>query len=188
MSVRCRKCDGEARLVDADSFELPQEKLGIKGIVIVGGVVKHHICDNCGDVGLTIPDLPGLIAAAAVARVRMPWKLNAKEVRFLRKALGLSAKELADKLEVTPETVSRWENGKAPIGPSNEKLLRMNVGLGLASRAPGVNFDQNQIAEMKIQAAYEPDSLPKLVFRRIPVLIKAKDDGAKEEEVWLKAA
>ena len=36
-------------------------------------------------------------------------------MRFMRKAAGLRALELAELLGVTPETVSRWETGKQPL-------------------------------------------------------------------------
>ena len=38
--------------------------------------------------------------------------------RFVRKALGLRAVELGSLLEVSPETVSRWENGHRSAEPS----------------------------------------------------------------------
>ena len=183
MLVRCQKCDGEARSQVADSYEVPKEKLGIKNVLIVGGVVSRSVCPTCGEVGITIPDLPGLIAAVAVARVRTQWRLEGDEIRFLRKACELTAKELAELLQVTAETVSRWENGKAPIGPSTEKLLRIHVGLALKERAPGVQFDQNEIVRLKITAVYETTAVPKMVFRRLPMVNKAQ-----AEEVWLKAA
>ena len=42
-----------------------------------------------------IPDVEGLIAAAAVTRVKNPLKLNGEEIRFLRRALDCKAKDLA---------------------------------------------------------------------------------------------
>jgi len=35
--------------------------------------------------------------------------LSGEAFRFMRKAAGLRAKELAELLDVTPETISRWE-------------------------------------------------------------------------------
>lgn len=35
--------------------------------------------------------------------------------RFIRKAIGLRAADLANLLDVTPETVSRWERGRIPV-------------------------------------------------------------------------
>jgi transcriptional regulator with XRE-family HTH domain len=37
------------------------------------------------------------------------------ELRLVRKVAGLRANELASVLDVTPETVSRWEGGKQTI-------------------------------------------------------------------------
>jgi DNA-binding transcriptional regulator YiaG len=50
----------------------------------------------------------------AVARMRAAIVTGA-DLRFARKALGLRAAELAVTLEVTPETVSRWETDARPI-------------------------------------------------------------------------
>jgi DNA-binding transcriptional regulator YiaG len=36
-------------------------------------------------------------------------------LRFMRSALGLRAADLARLLDVTPETMSHWETGKAPV-------------------------------------------------------------------------
>ena len=100
----------------------------------------------------TIPDLEGLIAAVAVTRVIHDLKLNGGEIRFLRKAVAMTARTLADRLEVTPETVSRWENGKDPIGPTSEKLLRLIVGDELSQKAPAIDFDSAEIVRMRIQS------------------------------------
>jgi transcriptional regulator with XRE-family HTH domain len=171
----CGKCDEETQLVAAEEYEVPKNKLGTR-VVIVGGVVKRIMCPKCGEVGIEIPDLPGLIAAAAVARVRKPWKLSPDEIKFLRKALEMNAKEFAGMMDVAPETVSRWENAKAVMGPTAERVLRMNVGIRLDTRAPGVKFDQKEIADMKIQAAFVPESMPPLRFRRVEVVTTTKDD------------
>jgi transcriptional regulator with XRE-family HTH domain len=47
------------------------------------------------------------------------------EFRYLRKAMGKSAKETAECLAVNPVTISRWENNKEKIGPQSDRLLRM---------------------------------------------------------------
>src|SRR5439155_2513167 len=52
------------------------------------------------------------------------------QVRFLRKSLGWSGCEFAKHMGVTDETVSRWENNAAPIGPQADRLLRLMVAQG----------------------------------------------------------
>lgn len=46
------------------------------------------------------------------SKTTRPW---AKEFRAAREEMFLPAKELASLLDVTPETVSRWENGKRDV-------------------------------------------------------------------------
>ena len=65
--------------------------------------------------------MEGLRAAMAVTRVNDPLKLNGREIRFLRKALGYTGKELAEKMQVTAESVSRWENDKELMRPMGER-------------------------------------------------------------------
>lgn len=43
----------------------------------------------------------------------------------LRKASGLTQKELADKCEVTQSAVSRWENGFPPLKKYRAKLVKL---------------------------------------------------------------
>ncbi len=49
---------------------------------------------------------------------------SGEAVRFMRKVIGVSAKEWADLLGVTPETVSRWENDQRAIDPTALRMLR----------------------------------------------------------------
>ena len=56
-----------------------------------------------------------------------PTRLSGKELKFIRKALDMTQKEFADKMELRTETVSRWENDYPGTGEYSEKLLRHNV-------------------------------------------------------------
>jgi transcriptional regulator with XRE-family HTH domain len=49
------------------------------------------------------------------------------EIRFLRRQLGLSGIDLATHLGATPESVSRWEHGRTPMGVTTDRLLRLMV-------------------------------------------------------------
>jgi transcriptional regulator with XRE-family HTH domain len=51
--------------------------------------------------------------------------LSGKEMRFLRKFLGLSTSELAGKLGITHAAISKWESGQANVSPSQETYLRL---------------------------------------------------------------
>jgi DNA-binding transcriptional regulator YiaG len=73
---------------------------------------------------ISIPDYQGLIKKIAVTRAANPAKFRAGDIRFLRKTLGLKSKELAEKLDVGPEHISRCEAGDKVLSPNSEKVLR----------------------------------------------------------------
>jgi transcriptional regulator with XRE-family HTH domain len=99
-------------------------------------------------------------------------------MHFLRKAIEWTAQESAEKLGVRPETISRWESGKEPIGPANEKLLRLIVGQELGAKAPLVNFDDKAIIKMKIKA-----------FRNRPLAMFFEQvQNEEHKEVWKQKA
>jgi len=142
-------------------------------IILVDAAVKRE-CVVCGAESIIIHDLNGLIAAVALTRVKIPMKLRGHEIRFIRKALEFTSKELCDLLSVTSETISRWENDKIPIGPASEKLLRLIAGHLLKDRAPLITFDPQEIIEMDIEAVTRPNARVIMEFRRVTSLTDKK--------------
>jgi len=145
-------------------------------------------CAHCGLVTYSTPYPEKLAAAAAVYRVMMPQKLSGKEIRFIRKALGYTAKDMASVLEVVPETFSRWENGHAAINPSSEKLLRINVGIKLAQLAPAIVFNVADIVEMDIKAALKDKAEIVLDLQLVTFKNTAQDEPREEYTPEKKAA
>ncbi len=47
-----------------------------------------------------------------------------KEFKKLRKRLGLSPEEMAQKMDVTSRTIYRWEKGQSPIHPVFAREIR----------------------------------------------------------------
>ncbi len=129
--------------------------------------------------GVAITDVAGLKIAAAVERTMLPAPLDGREVRVFRKLLGLSGVEFARKLQVTPETVSRWENGKESLKPHTEKVLRGMVGKELHQSAPGVFFDIGRVFDLQIDAEVERTEMR---FARVLHV------GGQHTESWANAA
>lgn len=119
--MKCYNCGGKLGAVERVDYEYG----ALPGVVLVG--VDAQTCGQCGEVEFEIPDVQGLNAMLADALVRKQGHLAGHEVRFLRKNLGWSAQEFANRLGVVPETVSRWENGHVIIGETPDKLLRMFI-------------------------------------------------------------
>ncbi len=94
--------------------------------VILEGV-KIRTCAECRRQSVVIPKMAKLHRALAMAIAESPHKLAPGEICFLRKYLGWSGQDFAHHFGVTAETVSRWENGKKPMGATAERLLRMST-------------------------------------------------------------
>jgi len=79
-------------------------------------------CGACGEVLIDGPGFEAFDLSAALELARAG--ISAPEaLRFMRGALGLRAADLADLLDLTPETVSRVENGRAPPDKRTVGLL-----------------------------------------------------------------
>lgn len=98
---------------------------GLSNVTLVGVEVRR--CAKCGDHEVVIPRIEDLHRVLAAAVIRQTARLTKDEIRFLRKYLGYSGVDFAKVVGVSPETVSRWENGKEKMGSSAEKLVRMLV-------------------------------------------------------------
>lgn len=87
--------------------------------------IDIYKCVECKAEMPAIPQMEKLHGLIAAAIIRKNAPLSGKEIVFIRKEMGLKAKDLAQMLNVSPVTVSRWENGAEEIGASNDKLIRL---------------------------------------------------------------
>lgn len=163
----CMTCEnagqpGSQGLQPLDEFVYPT---GMKNTTVV--LIKSVTSTNCSKCGeqFIVPDLDGLNIAIAVARTKLPAKLMGEEIRFIRKAMEMSAKDIADLLEVSAETISRWENDKLPMSISNEKLFRLVACFALSDRAKGVDFSPEEITKLRIPAIRQTELT--LQFQRV---------------------
>ena len=63
----------------------------------------------------------------AHAVVRKTSRLTPTEIRFLRRCVGWSGQDFAEHMGTTAETVSRWENGRAPSAEEYDSAQRTAV-------------------------------------------------------------
>lgn len=102
---RCTNCESTNLVAGKQAFTLDVGERSFDG-----GVQGWH-CEACGEQYYDGPELEQFeqLAAAWLAEhgVRTP-----EELKFMRKAVGIRAADLAGWLGVTPETVSHWETGK----------------------------------------------------------------------------
>ncbi len=166
--------------------KLPSYETTMFGVkLIINNSVLMEKCLETGEETITIPNTRGLLAAAALTRIKIPLRLEGKEIKFIRKAMKAAAKRIAAIMEVKVETVSRWENGKQLIGPSNEKLFRFIAYYELVDVAPAIEIKHEDIAEMRITSVRMPEENIILSFELVNFM--KKEDKQVYEEYKLAA-
>lgn len=155
-------------------------------VIIIGAVVEDY-CSECGaSVKTTIPDLEGLLHAVAAARCAVPRKLSGAEIKFLRRAMGWKAKDVAGKLDMTPENFSRVENNAKLLGPQSEKLFRILVTVGSVGKGgleTGVAEAVAKLVELKIETFWNPDE--RLAMRFVRVRKQPAGCGGNDGGRWV---
>lgn len=120
------KCDECGSTLTVEERAVRRYDIGGLPHVELHGVEVSN-CPECGKEGIAIPRLGQLHRVLADAFLRQERTLAPDEIRFLRKHIGLSMADCAQRIGVTRETLSRWENGAQPMGPSADRLLRVLV-------------------------------------------------------------
>jgi predicted transcriptional regulator len=76
------------------------------------------VCEPCGEVYFRSTDIADFELQVAFEAGRRGF-VHGPAFRFMRSAIGLSTREIARLLDVTAETVRRWENGHSAIPRAN---------------------------------------------------------------------
>ena len=116
--MKCHNCDKEMKSKVRD-YEYVES--GLKNVVLKG--ITVHECKHCGEVLPEIRNIKQIHQWIAEYLLKKQGALTGPEFRFLRKAMGKSAKETAECLAVNPVTISRWENNEKRSGRSRTGFL-----------------------------------------------------------------
>ena len=104
---RCAQCDGKVeKTLISETVEV--------GRHVFSARIPAFKCRGCGEMYFEGPVLERLELGAAVELAKA-GEATPETMRFMRKTLGFKAAELGELLDVTPETVSRWETGKQSL-------------------------------------------------------------------------
>ncbi len=109
---------------------------------------------KCGEEPL-IRALPTLHKVIAFCFVYKPGRLRGCEIRFIRSALRLKSKDLAEKLSVTASHLSRIESGNDFLGEAADKLMRCRIALEF--------FEKGLFSQL-----FDGKALQELVDSRLP--------------------
>ena len=140
--MKCLVC-GTGMTTQRENFRY--EASGLPGVTLLGVEVSR--CRACGEYEVAIPQIEDLHKTIAQALIRKPSRLDAAEIRYLRKYLGWSGADFAAHMGTTPETTSRWETGAVRMGPVADRLLRLMV----ATRDPVSDYALDLLATITTQ-------------------------------------
>jgi putative zinc finger/helix-turn-helix YgiT family protein len=122
--TQCLACGGPTKTRQEKQYRYTE--CGLPN-VFIDDAVRVTTCERCGETYTSIPAIEQLHREIAAAVIRKRGRLAPAEIRFLRKYLGWSGADFAKRTGTKPETVSRWENGRAAMGPQADRLLRLLV-------------------------------------------------------------
>jgi len=114
----------EPQMVVLDEYKA---NFGTSFDVFLIGAVRQILSDNGEILETRIPNMSGLLKEVALSRSLCARKFSPGDIKFLRKAFGLKALDLADLLGVSAEHLSRCENGDRALSMAAEKLLRIII-------------------------------------------------------------
>lgn len=154
-SIRCSACEAgklEDRVITHDVSDL----LGLKKVVVTN--LPALVCSKCGAVsmyGHAIDEVSLLVAA----QILRQSSLKPAEVRFLRKLMGFTQDELAERLDVVRATVNRWETAKDEVSGPPAYTIRSFAFFRLRDRSPAIEqtapaFVEPERAARKKAAGY----------------------------------
>lgn len=86
------------------------------------GKVPGLVCPKCGESYVDHSEATAYELSVA-QQLALNGPAKGEMFQFMRKAIGMSAVEVASLFGFTPETISRWEHDRQPINPHVFLLL-----------------------------------------------------------------
>lgn len=134
-------------------------QLGLPNIVLLDVPVRR--CTQCQEYEVVFPKIARLHRLIANVLIRKQTRLTGDEIRYLRKYLGWASNDLARRVGVAPETVSRWENSHEPIGAVPDRTLRLMVAVEkpvdnyTAEALDAITLDEPKPTSMRVEVKEE---------------------------------
>ena len=117
--MKCLKCNSKMNCKESTHHYMES---GLDYVYLKG--IEIYTCD-CGERIISIPSIPELHTTIGHFLLKKKALLNGKEIRFLRKNMGLTAKKLAGYIGIDNASISRWENDQSPSTHPHDLLLRV---------------------------------------------------------------
>ena len=123
--MRCLECGTRMRARRNQTVPYPESgipDLWLKGITV-------YRCRKCRAEFPEFPNSKRLHQGIADWLTQKLFPLTGPELRFLRKQMGVSTKDLAEIMGMHRESLTRWETGAERIGAQSDRLIRLVYGV-----------------------------------------------------------
>ena len=112
------------------------------------------LCETCGESLVSIDEM-GRFEVAIAAELARAGARSGEAIKFMRKAIGLRAVDLADLLDVAPETLSRWETGERAAPRAHVVTL----GALVLDHAAGSTSTVDRLRALRGERSAEPSEV-----------------------------
>jgi len=116
--IECPSC---GRMIETLEGDYQYLESGLDNVVLCGFEI---IKCTCGEESVILPRILEIHNVIAECILEKKTQITGKEIRFLRKNMGLKGKIFANLVGVDHATLSRWENGKAIPSLRADRLIR----------------------------------------------------------------
>lgn len=125
---RCTECGERQRL---ERRTVPYPESGLDNVQLQN--VPVWVCKN-DHPEIEIPAVNQLHELLGQLIIRKPTTLKGAEIKFLRRRVGLSGKQFAERIGIKPVHLSRLETGARPLPRRADLLIRLVVAAYLAEK------------------------------------------------------
>ena len=158
----------------------PEHTEDLGGVVVkVLNAAQVYRCATCDAEMVAIPDMDGLARSTAIARALDPVRLSGPEVKYMRRVLDMTQADFARAMDLSSETVSRWENDVRGVGGACEKLVRHNVCALIYKETRGLPYDASVITNMQFKSRKEGERMLPIAMVRVRA---AQSADARDDE------
>ena len=117
--MKCPSCN---KKMDCKKGKYQYSESGLDNVYLSG----VDICKcNCGEKSVSIPAIMELHGVIGLALATKNTALTGREIKFLRKNIGISGKVFAEVIGIDKSTLSRWENDNQVVSKPNDRLIRL---------------------------------------------------------------
>ncbi len=113
------KCGEKMKEVVIDKYDFSD----IARLPVVVHGMRMLRCAKCGEELMLGAETDRILDEVALSVVSKPERLGSNEAGYLRSHLGLTQKELAERMGLHKITIAAWES-KKPISPQHDHILR----------------------------------------------------------------